>query len=248
MLKLLIFLFPVSAMALKVAVIPSARTFPQGGSVEASVKEEWMLWNQKTEAQFWRYGFLQSKALVAAHGLAEAQLNFFPISILEMGFAMAQTSRYYHTKTFNCDQVTCMGNVRREKFTLRLALGAGHWVGLASYHQSRLSTEDHSRPVADESEHLLAESRGDTLESQSVFVGRKIQKNTWGVAFRQAGYRASGFRNEAQYLVFRSPFSWMGEDLEVNVGLGRYDSDHSDPGFSAVGALEWNWGDSISLF
>lgn len=232
------------AQALEVSLAPSVRTYPQSASAEISVKEEWLIWNEKSEDLPWYFGFLQAKAVVASHGMIEGQLSVFPISFIEIGYSVSQTSRFYETKTFNCDRVICRGNVLREKSFVRLAWAYKDWVFIPSSYRKRISNSDKSKFLADEVEHLLAWPGGDDLDVSTFIVGKNIGKNFLALVHREAQYYLSDKRNEAQYLVYRT--RWRGASFSG--GAGRYFSSYADPQLSVVAALTWSWGDSMSLF
>jgi hypothetical protein len=236
-----------AARALEFTLTPSIRSYPTSGSVEAQVREEYLIWDQRQDAK-WKFGFVQPRAMIGAHGLAEAGLNFNPVSFLELGAAYSTVSRYYNTRPFDCDAVVCKGILARHRYTARLV--GGHefdsfsLLGMLTYHRIRLSTADASKPLLDESEVLLGAPGSDTVESQSLMLGAQREGCLLGVYVKKARMLESRAENESQYLIIRHKL----QDFSVAAGVGRYASDFHDPGFSAVASATWTWGQSISLF
>ncbi len=236
-----------TARALEYTLTPSIRSYPTSGSVEAQVRDEYLIWDQREDAK-WKFGFVQPRAMVGAHGLVEAGLNFNPISFLELGAAYSTVSRYYNTRPFDCDAVVCKGILARHRYTVRLV--GGHdfdsfsLLGMLTYNRIRLSTADASKPLMDESEVLLGMPGSDTVESQSLMLGAQRAGCMLGVYAKKARMLESRAENNSQYLIFRHKL----QDFSVTGGIGRYASDYHDPGFSAIAAATWTWGHSISLF
>jgi hypothetical protein len=235
------------ARALEYSLTPSIRSYPTSGSVELLVREEYRIWDQREEAK-WKFGFVQPRVLLGAHGAAEVGLNFYPISFLELGAGYGTVSRFYKTKPFDCDVNVCRGVVQRHRFTARLV--GGHefssfgLIGMAAYHRIRISNADASKPLVDEAEVLLGMPGSDTVEGASLMLGAQREGCMLGVYAKRARMLDARTENEAQYLIYRQKL----ENFSVAGGLGRYASDFHNPGFSAVASMTWAWGESISLF
>ncbi len=238
---------PTTAFGLEINLMPQARTYPTSGSAELNARHEFILWDQRSDAK-WKYGFVQPKVAVATHGLAEAGLNFYPISILELGAAYSTTSRYYKTKPFDCDAYVCQGVVQRHRTTVRLVGGKEFetfkLMALATYHRIRLSNADNSKPMVDEVEVLAAMPGSDTLESTSLMLGASREEKTLALYFKKGRMLDAKTENDAQYVIYRQKM----DGYTLQGGVGRYASDFHDPGFSAIAGATWTWGESQSLF
>jgi hypothetical protein len=231
--------------AVQYSLSPIYRQFPENKTIEASVKEEWLLWSKKENPQDWKFGFIQPKIVVGAHAMIEGQINLYPVSFVELGYAQSKTSRFYDITTFNCDQVLCRGNVNRERLSFKIGVPIQFSKVLYTYSRAKLHSEDTSKPVADETEHLLAYPGDDTLTVQSFTVGRDFTLDTFmGFMNRTAYYQDSMKGNNAYYFVYKT--KWNG--AFINLAAGQYVSSYSDAGFSMFGSVTWKWGDSISLF
>lgn len=250
MLKKIIFtlcLFAGTAQAFDMHIGPSVRTYPTSGSFEFTARHEYLLWDKRDEA-FFKFGFVQPKLTLGAHGLAEASVNLYPISILEIGAGYGTVSRFYTSKTFDCDIVVCQGVVQRNRFTTRLVLGhkmeSFDLLGVLSYNRIRSSSADDSKPLVDETEVLLSAPGSDTLETHSILIGAKRDDKTYALFAKQGRYLDADTKNESQFLIYRQSM----DGYSYAVGAGRWASDFTTPGFSAIANITWTWGKSISLF
>jgi hypothetical protein len=236
-----------SAIAMEVTIAPSVRTYPTSGSVELTARHEYLLWDQRDQAK-WKFGFVQPRFQLGAHGLAEAGVNFYPISILELGAGYGIVSRFYKPKPFDCDVNVCGGVVQRHRFTSRLIYGHAFssfdLVTVLSYNRIRSSNADDSKPLVDETEVLLSSPGSDTLETSSALLGAKVEDKMYALYVKQARYLDARTKNDSQFLIYRQKIS----DFNVAVGAGRWASDFHDPGFSAIANISYSWGESISLF
>lgn len=233
--------------ALEYSVVPSARSYPTSGSIEAQVRDEVLLWDQRQDTG-WKFGFLQPRLMVGAHGVAEGSLSLFPISFLELGASYSLTSRFYKTRPFDCDAVICNGLVQRRRLTARLAgevqFESFKLSGLATFHRVALSTGDSTKPFVDELEVILAAPGSDTVESQSLLVAAHRDDKMLGLYAKKARMMQTRNENNSQYIIYRQKL----QNLSAAVGVGRYASDYHEPGFSAVASISWAWGESISFF
>jgi hypothetical protein len=240
-------LFASKALAMDLSLMPIARSYPTSGSIEAQARDEILLWDQRDQAK-WRFGFLQPRLLVAAHGVLEGGLYLYPVSILELGASYSTTSRFYKTKPFDCDANVCGGIVQRHRFSSRLALAQDlstfRLLEMVAYHRTRISSGDNSKPLVDESEVLLAQPGSDTVESTSFMLAGQKDDRVAGVYMKKGRMLDSHAENESQYLMLKQKL----QNFSVAGAVGRYASDYHDPSLSVIASVVWNWGESISLF
>lgn len=234
-----------AAFALQTGLSPYLRTYPVSTSLEATAKQDFLFWgenNTEDPSKFWQFGYVQPKVLIAAHGQAEASLQFAPISILEFSAAYSKTSRFYETKPFDCAQVICKGIVDRQRWGAKLALSAFGFESLISYYKSRLSNPDSSKRLVDEVEVLLADPGSDEIENHLIYLSKS--GTPFGALVRKSRFLGAQVGNESQYFVLRHKM----EDATYSLALGRYASDFSVPEFSVYATAIWTWGESKTLF
>lgn len=233
-----------SGQAHEISIHAGGRTYPFGGAAEVRGKYDFLVWDQRSQTAFWKYGFLQAQGAVGTQGLAEGALSFYPVSFLELTGAQSFTNRYYKTERFDCEQLVCQGTLRRDRLTARLIGGAGDWFFVLSGNRIWLSHQNQSQSLVDEMEVLQIRPGGDLLETGSLLFGKRLGDEVLGLAFRQAHSKASGVGNETQSLFYRFPL----EAYTMSVGVGRYVSDFASPGISVYALLAWTWGKSLVLF
>lgn len=242
----LAFLFySLNAFAWKYTLSAGARTYVPSASVEVIISHDGYLWNKSTAKEFWNYGYWKIYSTIAAHGLLEAGLTLSPISILEFGFAQSTTSRFYESKVYDCTNYFCKGNVQRSKFNFKLGLGYEKMYLLNSYQKISTIIGSISQLAADESENILFNPTGDTLEINTFVVGYKYtEKLSFNLALKTAKFANTQQNNLSQYILS----SWKEDNTEYGLGLGQYESTVSTIGLSAVGYYRWNWGNGLGLF
>jgi hypothetical protein len=229
----------------------SARTYPVGASVDLFGRTDFLLWDQREDGQFWKYGLIQARGNVASHGLVEGSLSFFPISFFEIGIAVSRTFRFIQPRIADCDLQLCKGIVDRQKIFSRLLLGAERTLVVLGFTQGQLAIDDRSRTVFDEVENLVANPGGERSDSWSLTLGQRGNRELYGLQLRNFSFLESDSKNEAQYLFYRKEADQGGAQSSSPsfvIGIGRYSSSLSAPEVSLIGNVLWTWGKSRSLY
>jgi hypothetical protein len=232
------FLISLPAFSAQLNLAPYFRTYPLSTSIEASLSEDILIWKKENideTPEFWKFGYIQPKITLAAHGKAEASLQLAPISILEFSSSYSRTSRFYDTRPFDCAANLCKGFVDRSAYGVRLALAAGKWKSLLAYRKTKMMNEDNSKRTVDESEVLWTEPGKDELEASSIYISKS--DTPFGVYARKARYLGAQVGSEAAYFVLRHKM----DDVSYALGAGRYASDFSVPEFSVYAGVIWNF-------
>lgn len=228
----------------------SFRNLPSGKTIEVEARDEFLLWDQRTDKSTWKMGFIQPRILVGAHGAAEVGINLVPVGPLEIGYTKGVTHRFYDNSAFDCSVNLCKGVIDREKVQVRLGLAFGDFFAIPSYAVIKTRSEDKSKPLLDHEEALLTVAGGDDLEAVTLMTGiktdneLKTESEAYGIYLRQSEYKNSNVWAQSQYVFFRKEFKpWA-----AAAGVGRFDSSFSKPGFSIYVNVEWLWGHSLALF
>lgn len=243
-------LISIPSVALDFKASGSYRNLPSGKTLELELKDEYLLWDQRSEDSVWKFGFIQPRVLLGAHGHIEAGLNLVPIGPVEIGYTQSVTHRFYDTSLFTCGEVLCRGILKRQKWQLRLGLAYQDFFAIPSYSVTETRSDDKSKSVVDQEEGLLLIPGGDDMQTYGLMMGikkdndDKSQSEAYGLFLRQVDYKDSDVHSEAQYLFYRKEFKpWA-----AAAGLGRFASTFSKPGFSIYVNVEWLWGNSSALF
>jgi hypothetical protein len=236
-----------SSQAWQAALEPAFRDYPLSGDVTASIKQEWMMFDHRSESDTLTYGLWQVKAAASVAGTVEASASVYPISFVRLTAGFGGTERYYNPATFNCSYVNCQGFFQKSRLGFGFVLATGEnkqWVALPEYNLIQVGNTNNPLPTGDETELILANPTGDTLDQYQVVLGKKVESKIYGILLRGAHYRSSGQRNEMQALMAKA--NWR--DTSFIIGAGRWASDMNVPGFTAFFTYEWRWGYSQALF
>jgi hypothetical protein len=233
--------------AWQTAVGPSFRGYPLSGDLTMSIKQEGLLFDRRTEADPLTYGLWQIKALASAAGVVEASASLYPVSYVRLTAGIGGTARYYNPPSLNCTYLNCQGFLQKNRLGFGFIIATGEnkeWIVLPEYNLLQVTSAQTQLPNADETELIIANPAGDTLDQYSIIFGKKTEAKVVGLLIRESQYRSSGQHNEMQALISKS--TWR--DTSLVFGAGRYASDLNVPGFTAFFTYEWRWGYSQALF
>lgn len=240
-----VFFFARLAFSYQSSVVGSARSYPSSGSVEAQIKEDWLLWGQADPGNPMGYGFASARFNVATQGMLEAAVSVNPISFVELGFAQNSTFRFIKRKMkFDCDVVECMGEVSRQKTFLKIGLAYHEFVLMPSVQVVQTKNKASSIAFYDEIENFVLLPDSDEISITSLLLGYKKDKDLYGAVYRGAKAKDNEVKNQAIYGIYKS----QTESFGYTVGVGSYQSDFYDAEFSAIAQINWVMGDSLSLF
>ncbi len=235
------------SLALQSIVSPSFRMYPVAGDLTATVKQEKLLWDQRTQFDPTNYSLLQVQALADAGGAIELGVSYYPISYFKLMAAVGGAYRYYNNPSFNCALTNCQGFLVRNRigFSFLGATGENHeWLVIPEYNMLLVSASQSNLPIADEVEVIYANGQGDVMDRYQVVAGKKLNNQFFGAMIRVAQYRSSGQRNELDAIIGK--VNWR--DSNFVLGVGRYASDLYLPGPTFFVSYEWRWGYSQALF
>lgn len=250
---LIILFLSVGAQAYELGLGIAGRSYVRGLSAEVSLKEEQLIWGEKTtSSEDWKYGFVQAQAAAATHGQVSAGLSLFPISFIEMNYKQSWTQRYSASSVFGCGTNQCFGSVVRKIYTGRMALAYKAVIVFYSTSSSFLAETNGAEPIVDELENLLINPAGDIGVTRTLLLGMRGGEQaqyTWGLLYRDFEYQHSRVKNEMFSLVFRKKTS-EAESVKGQwfVTAGTYRSTFSNEGLSLGLGRSWQWGESLSLF
>ncbi len=240
-----VFFFARLAFSYQSSVVGSARSYPSSGSLEAQIKEDWLLWGQADPSNPMGYGFASARFNVATQGMLEAAVSINPVSFVELGYAQNTTYRFIKRKMkFDCDVIECMGELGRQKTFLKIGLAYQEFVFMPSYQLVQTKNKASAIAFYDEIENFVLLPDSDEISITSVVLGYKKDKDLYGVVYRGAKAKDNEVKNQAVYAIYKS----QTENFGYTVGAGSYQSDFYDAEFSAIAQINWVIGDSLSLF
>ncbi len=240
-----IFFFARLAFSYQSSVVGAARTYPSSGSIEAQIKEDWLLWGNADTNNPMGYGFASARFNVATQGMLEGAVSLSPVSFIELGYAQNSTFRFIKRKMkYDCDVIECMGEISRQKTFLKIGLAYHEFVFMPSFQIVQTKNKASSIAFYDEIENFVLLPDNDEISITSFILGYKKDKDLYGIAFRGAQAKENEVQNQAVYGIYKS----QTENFGYTVGAGTYQSDFYDSGFSAIAQINWVIGDSLSLF
>lgn len=230
----------------------AGRSFPLGGSVEASSGYGVILWGQETRSSSgpkspW-YGYLRPALQLASAGTWNSgalEFSVFPISILGV---TAHTEAIHNSSDyadFSCESHQCTGWFYRHYLEAQLALGAGPVFFLA---QGRL--ESHSQEKEDSGSFidplsgLILQAEGEKIAIATGIVGLNLSEH-----FRLAAVNTHAI-NDSETLFTRMSLLTVQYRIgawSAVLGGGSYDGSTQDPHITGIISLNYTIKPSVEL-
>lgn len=207
------------------------RTLPAlGAETFAESGYNHLLWGEKKETHDYRYGLVRPSLAASSSGVInsfKAELEVFPISFL--GFAAGR--QYVHSNFdfnfFDCSEVTCQGEYRRNYIESKMALGHKGWILVGNYKIDSIEGPLSSRPLADWRNVIVGNPRHDLQIEKKVFVGKSFNNKMAGVLYETVQFQGSRERKESFFGVFQI----KKEHSTYLLGAGGFHSDRQPMGF-----------------
>lgn len=227
---------------------PSLRAYPVGATIEAMVGQDWYLYDDRNQNEFWKFGLITWKTKAAMHGLLDSTVSVYPISFFKIYFGVGGTYRYYNSTGMDCTANLCQGFLTRTSLGFSFAFNFGEqdeFMVVPNFKSMALSHPQSNKRFVDESEFLVGAAGGDTMDQASLFVGKTLRRgNILGLYLKQSQFRNTLKQNEMQLIVM----NWDWKATALSVGLGRYSSDFHAPGITGTIEYDWKWSEGLSLF
>jgi hypothetical protein len=219
----LVFFYVAEAFSLEYGLTGGVRSTPQSLSAGVYGKNGLVLWDKRNAENIWQYGFVNVGGEVAIHGLAEAQIEFRPVSILGITVFKSYTTRFYKTKTLDCELIDCGGNLVKSGYRLQLLLGFGDYLLVPGLSNTRFDSES-TGPIAGESEFIIFSSPTDVGISKNLFLGKKIDGAVLGIYHNEIVNDTFDEIAKFDYVIYKFPPK---DNLTYAVGAGFFESSHA---------------------
>ncbi len=192
------------------------------------------------------FGVLKPQFQVAAHGLVEGDVVYYPVSFVKISAGTSATNRYYEQPDFDCNNSVCTGWLKRSTLQATTVLGYSDFFALLSYGKTEHSIEDVSKPLAVEGEGLYLNPGGEpVITSAGALIWKENKARNWILASRDFRAVDSVAWSRSQYFIFRGD---VFDSYQLTLGLGQFESSRSPRGGSVVVSLSRSWGEKLSLF
>lgn len=259
---LVIFAGPLVKAELSYGIAGGVRSYPFGASVGGDIKASQFLWGEAPGEKGIMFGLIQESLVLASHGMAGAQIDVYPISIVKLSYGQSVTQKYYEIKTLDCDKAECPGTLHRAYFKAAFVLGYENFLFLPQWQKTLVSGQSSQRLLGLEDEYLLGGPESEEVEVQQTLFGYKYHDSVVGLFVRKAKTKKVANESLSQYFVWQMPLnniievtpdsSWqiLGDTskIKLNVGIGLFKSNWANEGFSALVGFKWGGGQDPALF
>lgn len=227
-----------------------ARSYP-GIGAEAIVESgyNYVFWG-KGDKKKPLYGLVRptiSAATSAVVNNYDARLEFYPISFLGLirGYRHINSS-FDKFNFYDCDEVRCKGDIKRDYSRIKLALGAFGFLTITELTQSNNSySGDSLLPVAEFRFATLANPSNDEMYQARYILAMKHDNNgIMGVVSEYTKFARSGQTNNMDLLIYTT----KKDRTNYTYGIGQFMSTHWARGFIAVFRMKTSFIESNSLF
>lgn len=216
------------------------RSFPLGGYVKGLFGKSFLLWKKKHPKIPIFYGFirpslgLKSSAIVNG---AIAQIDIYPISILGLytgkELVLRNTTKL---DTFDCDTTLCNGQINRDYWGFRMAIGYKDFFFVSDYKQNVLEVKDSTKMFADEITTLLGSPGRDVGSTHIMMLGHKIN-NKIQVGLLNMSNKMYHSKNKSQMSMAIVQFKR--NKWSYTLGSGIFNTREDQNVFSILGLFQW---------
>jgi hypothetical protein len=227
----------------------NARSYPGVGG-EAYIESGYnaVLWGKGIKKNP-LYGLVRPAVRFSSSGVInsyDARVEFFPISFL--GFVRGYqhiNSRFEKFNFYNCENVRCTGDIKRDYTKAKLALGA---LGFISIVELTISHNEYSgngsEPVAEFRFATLAEAGQDSFNQSRYVLAYKHDKGVMGILTQYTKFSNSGQSHNMDLFIY----SQRSDRTVYTFGAGQFMSSHWARGFVAVFQMRTNFLDTKAIF
>lgn len=178
----------------------------------------------------------------------DLKLEFYPISFI--GFVVGHQkiqSDFDGFPFFNCDEIRCKGELKRDYVQFRTALGFGPIVAMIMTEESRNiydDPEDEALPVAEFRFAVRANPDYDEYGRYQYMFGFKDQDQMYALVTEYTYFNKSKQYNKMNLVAYQT----KAENSNVIYGIGSFESTDQKKGTIAVVQYVYRFSPSFKLF
>lgn len=197
------------------------------------------------------YGLVRPSLRVASSAVINsynAKLEVYPISIL--GFAAGHQfikSTFEDFPFYDCDEVRCSGELKKDYVHMRAVLGFGPVVAIGMVEESRNSYNDPDNddlPVAEFRFAIKANPGSDENVRSQYILGYRLEKDMLAAITEYVYFKESAQFHKLNLLAYVK----NGEKTNITYGLGTFESTDQNLGGVAVIRYIYRFSPSFRLF
>jgi len=222
------------------------RSFPIAMVLRNNIGSGFKFWQGGHKAL---YGYVRAGANIDTSLVVNTvggQIDVFPISFLGFSAGSSRTYRNFDPVQFDCENVECRGDVKRNFVAAKmgLAFGSVYFMAQAERFQQELANPT-GRQFADEQTSLIARAEGDEMERLTVTLGLNLSKG-YSIAGHFVNQEMLENKNLSQMklLILRKqngPWSYV-----AGTGLFRWKNDIEVA--TAILSIMWDGSKGVKLF
>jgi hypothetical protein len=229
----------------------SGRSDPSlGGSAVIDLGYSLPLWGTPSEGNP-MFGII--RASVSARSAVvvtdyDSEITFYPISFIGFGAGQkVMKSEYKEFSYYDCENVRCEGELRKDYKFAKLAFGYGRLISYFKYTDFRNSYTDEdgkNQGVAEYEDVVIASPKNDTNSKQSYFLGFNLGDTQIGFVSDNAKYHDSQQYYKMNLLLYHKKI----DKFSYTFGIGGLESSHQTPGTIIIYKLNYEFFQSLALF
>ena len=226
-----------------------ARSFPTAFFINVTGGYSLPVWKKDDKVL---YGYVRPSITAQTSfivQMAQAQIDFNPISILNLYAGKSYTERNFdELPTFDCDAIVCDTKLQRDYYGFRIALGGGPILVMADLKWLRSELDEYhpNRQYADELSSLISSPGNDTLHQKTIIAGYKVS-DKWMMGYLAQFNKMRNTQQESHMQYYFNQYKFK-DDWEILAGPGYFKTRSSSNIFSVISLLTWKPVQGLPLF
>jgi hypothetical protein len=250
--KIIVLLLSISFCALAkfdLSLGTSFRSYPSiGAEINAESGYNLLLWGKVNKKKPF-YGFIRPAVTLSSSVVInsyDARIEFNPISFISIvrGYRHV-ASKFNEFSFYNCEQVRCTGDLKKDYTKLKFAMGAARiltMVELAMYNNEYTGGTDEK--VAEFRFATLADSQNDSMYHARYVLGFKHNTGLYGVMADYTLLNGSGDTYNMDLLIYTTKV----DRSLYTFGIGQFYTSQVEKGVIAVFQMKTKFIEGFSLF
>ena len=193
------------------------------------------------------FGFVRPNIGVSTSGVinsVKAELEIFPVSFLGIAAGRQLIHSNFDFPFFECKQITCEGEFRRNYIETRMALGAKGIITVLSYRYDLLQGPHTNQPMADWRHVIVGNKNHDMQIERKALLAYMHGTSLYGILAENVRFEGSGEMKESYAAVYQ----YKPKDVAYMVGAGSFRSSREAQGLIIYFRINYTLLPSLKLF
>lgn len=252
--SIFILFFFINSKALAIfdlSVGAQGRSYPGiGGEATLTAGLNIPLWGDVEKGKI-NYGLLRLQSQFASSVVVYNQdhsVTLYPISFIGFGAGQRKmTSKFEDFVFFNCEQIRCIGDLKKDYSFGKMILGWGRMIGAFIYRESRNTYNDpegDGKPVGEYQFVSIVNASEETSTHRTYFLGLKLGSDLIGIQSRNVQFHGADKEFNLHFLFY----NLKSGSTSFSLGAGNLYSTDQKPSPTAVMNLTFSIWDNKALF